>query len=360
MAPVIRRLQASCEARLSIVTSGQHREMLDQVLQFFGIIPDVRLDVMREGQGLADLTARLLVDLRSAFEELSPSLVFVHGDTTTTFAAALSAFYCRTPVAHVEAGLRTNDIYSPWPEEVNRRLTGALSSFNFAPTEHARSALLAEGHSDNNIWVTGNTVIDALMDAVQLMKEQPGLQRRIECALPKANPGKRRILVTGHRRENFDSGLASLCEALNRLVRRGDVEILFPVHLNPIVQNIVRGSLSGNLNIHLLPPLDYPTFVAAMQSSFLILSDSGGVQEEAPSLGKPVLVLRDTTERPEAVKAGTVRVIGTEPTRIVEEANLLLDDELRYAQMSMAHNPYGDGHASDRIISALRERLAGI
>lgn len=360
MAPVIRRLQSTCEARLSVVTSGQHREMLDQVLDFFGIVPDIKLDVMQEGQSLADLTARLLVDLRVVFQGLRPSLVFVHGDTTTTFAAALSAFYCKIPVAHVEAGLRTNDIYSPWPEEVNRRLTGALSSFNFAPTEHARSALLAEGHSRDNIWVTGNTVIDALMDAVQLINDQPDLQRRISNALPMGRHGKRRILVTGHRRENFDSGLSSLCEALNKLVQRGDVEILFPIHLNPTVQNIVRGSLSGNPDIHLLPPLNYPTFVAAMRSSYLILTDSGGVQEEAPSLGKPVLVLRDTTERPEAVDAGTVRVIGTESARIIEEVNFLLDHETRYVQMSMAHNPYGDGQASDRIVMALRERWKDI
>lgn len=354
MAPLVRRLRAMASVRLSVVTSGQHREMLSQVLEFFEITPDIQLDVMQQGQTLAELNARLLTELHEVFERLQPSIVLVHGDTTTTMAAALAAFYAQVPVGHVEAGLRTNNLRSPWPEECNRRLTAVLADLHFAPTECARKALISEGRSDENIWVTGNTVIDALFDASGMITARPELQRRIQDALPVVQENKRRVLVTGHRRENLDGGLASLCAALDELARRGDIEILFPIHLNPIVQDTVRRSLSDNSAIHLMPPLDYPTFVAAMQSAYLILTDSGGIQEEAPALGKPVLVLRDTTERPEAVEAGTVRVIGTETSRIIAETNMLLDSPADYTRMSIAHNPYGDGNASIRIIEALR------
>jgi UDP-N-acetylglucosamine 2-epimerase len=303
------------------------------------------------------LMSRLLADLESALQSLQPSVVLVHGDTMTTLAAAMSSFYAGFPVAHVEAGLRTSNLLSPWPEESNRRLTSVLTRFHFAPTEQAKAALLAEGHAPEQIWVTGNTVIDALMDAVALIDGDRVRKQQLQNALPPLSGNRRRILVTGHRRENFDGGLAALCEALTRLARREDVEIVFPIHLNPVVQNVVRTSLSGNPAIHLLPPLDYPTFVTAMRSAYLILTDSGGIQEEAPSLGKPVLVLRDTTERPEGIRAGTVRLIGTNTDTVVRETCLLLDDQQHYAAMSAAHNPYGDGKAAMRIVEALRGQL---
>lgn len=355
MAPVIKRLRAAREFNTSVISTGQHREMLDQVLSFFCIEPDIRLSAMLPGQNLDQLTATLLNELQPAMRALAPDVVLVHGDTTTTFSAALSAFYSKIPVGHVEAGLRTNVMTSPWPEEANRRLTAVLTDFHFAPTQHARAALLSEGHRSERIWVTGNTVIDALFDAVRTIENSPEIGLRVAAALPNQMTGKRSILVTGHRRENFDGGLAELCDALLKLAARGDVEITFPIHLNPTVQDVVRRHLSHNHSIHLLPPLDYPTFVTAMRRADLILTDSGGVQEEAPSLGKPVLVMRDTTERPEAVDAGTVKVIGMDSRRIVEETNLLLDEPARYELMSTAHNPYGDGKASERIFDVLRQ-----
>jgi UDP-N-acetylglucosamine 2-epimerase (non-hydrolysing) len=357
MAPVVRALRAVPSIRTSVVTTGQHREMLDQVLNFFGIKPDVALDVMRHQQTLGDLTAGILRSLESAFARLNPSLVIVHGDTTTTFAGALAAFYSRVPVAHVEAGLRTHDLKAPWPEEANRRLTAILTTHHFAPTDEARRALLAEGHPADQIMVTGNTVVDALMDAVAMLDANPQLRRESVQRLPQIASGARCILVTAHRRENFDGGLGSLCDSLILLSKRPDVEVVFPIHLNPVVQGIVRQKLSGNARIHLLPPLDYPTFVTAMRMVDIILTDSGGIQEEAPSLGKPVLVLREATERPEAVAAGTVKMVGTEPDRIVREASLLLDDPAEYGRMAYAHNPYGDGHAAGRIVEALCHRF---
>lgn len=358
MAPLVRRLRETPGIRTSVITTGQHREMLDQVLQFFHITPDIRLDAMQSGQSISKLMSRLLADLETALQSLQPSIVLVHGDTMTTLAAAMSSFYAGFPVAHVEAGLRTSNLLSPWPEESNRRLTSVLTRFHFAPTEQARAALLAEGHPPEQIWVTGNTVIDALMDAVALIDSDPTRKQQLENALPPPSGNRRQILVTGHRRENFDGGLAALCEALARISQRDDVEIIFPIHLNPVVQNVVRSRLSGNPAIHLLPPLDYPTFVTAMRSAHLILTDSGGIQEEAPSLGKPVLVLRDTTERPEGIRAGTVRLIGTNTDTVVRETALLLDDQKHYAAMSAAHNPYGDGKASMRIVETLRSQLA--
>jgi UDP-N-acetylglucosamine 2-epimerase len=358
MAPLVRRLRDSAGIRTSVITTGQHREMLDQVLQFFHITPDIRLDAMQSGQSIPKLISRLLADLEGALQSLNPGVVLVHGDTMTTLAAAMSAFYGGFPVAHVEAGLRTSNLLSPWPEESNRRLTSVLTSFHFAPTSQARDALLAEGYPADRIWVTGNTVIDALMDAVALIDGDPARKQQLQAALPAPAANRRQILVTGHRRENFDGGLAGLCRALTRIAQRGDVEIMFPIHLNPVVQDVVRSSLSGNPAIHLLPPLDYPSFVTAMRSAHLILTDSGGIQEEAPSLGKPVLVLRDTTERPEGIRAGTVRLIGTNTDTIVRETCMLLDDQAHYEAMSTAHNPYGDGKASMRIVEALQGQLA--
>jgi UDP-N-acetylglucosamine 2-epimerase len=331
--------------------------MLDQVLGFFGITPDIRLDAMQSGQSISRLMSRLLSELDGVLQPLQPSVVLVHGDTMTTLAASMSAFYAGIPVAHVEAGLRTSNLLSPWPEESNRRLTSVLTRFHFAPTEQAKDALLTEGHAPDNIWVTGNTVIDALMDAIALIDGDPVRRRQLQTALPMPKAQRRLILVTGHRRENFDGGLAELCEALARIAQRGDVEIIFPIHLNPVVQNVVRSRLSGDPAIHLLPPLDYPTFVTAMRSAHLILTDSGGIQEEAPSLGKPVLVLRDTTERPEGIRAGTVRLIGTNTETVVAETSRLLDDHKHYEAMSTAHNPYGDGKASIRIVETLQAQL---
>lgn len=358
MAPLVRRLRETAGIRTSVITTGQHREMLDQVLQFFHITPDIRLDAMQAGQSISMLMSRLLADLDVALGSLEPSVVLVHGDTMTTLAAAMSSFYGGFPVAHVEAGLRTSNLLSPWPEESNRRLTSVLTRFHFAPTEQAKAALLAEGHAPEQIWVTGNTVIDALLDAIALIDGDPARRRQLQDALPAPDGQRRLILVTGHRRENFDGGLAALCEALARIARRGDVEIVFPIHLNPVVQDVVRGRLSGDPAIHLLPPLDYPTFVTAMRSAHLILTDSGGIQEEAPSLGKPVLVLRDTTERPEGIRAGTVRLIGTHTETVVAETSRLLDDQQHYDAMATAHNPYGDGKAAMRIVEALQARLA--
>jgi len=358
MAPLVRRLRDTAGIRTSVITTGQHREMLDQVLQFFRITPDIRLDAMQAGQSISKLMSRLLADLDVALGSLEPSVVLVHGDTMTTLAAAMSSFYGGFPVAHVEAGLRTSNLLSPWPEESNRRLTSVLTRFHFAPTEQAKAALLAEGHAAGQIWVTGNTVIDALLDAIALIDGDPARRRQLQDALPVPDGQRRLILVTGHRRENFDGGLAALCEALARIARRGDVEIVFPIHLNPVVQDVVRGRLSGDPAIHLLPPLDYPTFVTAMRSAHLILTDSGGIQEEAPSLGKPVLVLRDTTERPEGIRAGTVRLIGTNTDTVVAETTRLLDDQRHYEAMATAHNPYGDGKASMRIVEALQAQLA--
>jgi UDP-N-acetylglucosamine 2-epimerase (non-hydrolysing) len=359
MAPVIRRLRDLPGVRTSIATSGQHHVLLDQVMEFFEIKADFKLDVMRGRQTLSELYAKLLLGLQPVIDQTMPTAVVVHGDTATTFAAAMSSFYAKTPVAHVEAGLRTNNLNAPWPEESNRRLTAVLANLHFAPTDSAKEALIAEGHAEDAIWVTGNTVIDALMDAVEAIDNRPCLRRRISEVLPPMRPQTRRILVTGHRRENFDHGLASLCRALNELAARGDVEIVFPIHLNPVVQDIVHGAIGRSPVIHLLPPLDYPTFVAAMRSSHLILTDSGGIQEEAPSLGKPVLVLRETTERPEAVEAGTVKVIGTQTDRIVAETSKILDCPEAYARMARAHNPYGDGLASERIVQILQTKFGG-
>ncbi|WP_345784156.1 non-hydrolyzing UDP-N-acetylglucosamine 2-epimerase [Stenotrophomonas maltophilia] len=349
MAPVVEALKARPEIETIVAVTAQHRQMLDQVMDLFGITPDVDLNVMEPGQALAGLFAKILTGMTAVIAEHKPDLVLVHGDTSTTLASALAAFYNRVAVGHVEAGLRTGDIYAPWPEEANRRLTGPLTRLHFAPTTRSRDNLLAEGTSSSDVHVTGNTVIDALLTVADKLKHDTALIESMRARFPFLDASKRLVLVTGHRRENFGSGFESICEALKVLADRGDTQIVYPVHLNPNVQGPVNRILADAPGVFLIEPQDYLPFVYLMTQSTLIITDSGGVQEEAPSLGKPVLVMRDTTERPEAVDAGTVRLVGTDAQRIVEEANTLLDDSLAYQQMSRAHNPYGDGLASKRI-----------
>ncbi|WP_089727047.1 non-hydrolyzing UDP-N-acetylglucosamine 2-epimerase [Candidatus Thiosymbion oneisti] len=358
MAPVVQVLAAEEVITGRVCVTAQHRQMLDQVLQLFAIRPDYDLDLMQPDQALTDLTAEVLLGLRPVLQDCKPNLVLVQGDTTTTWAAALVAFYQRIPVGHVEAGLRTGSRYAPWPEEMNRRLTGSLAELHFAPTERARLNLLREGVKDTSITVTGNTVIDALLDVVQRLRTDPVLRHRVEAPFDFLDPARRLILVTGHRRENFGAGFERICRALATLAQRPDIQILYPVHLNPNVQEPVRRLLGGVDNIHLIAPLDYLPFVALMDRAYLLLTDSGGIQEEAPALGKPVLIMRDTTERPEAIAAGTARLVGTDAAAIVAEATRLLDDEHAYRAMSHAHNPYGDGHAAARIAATLRARYA--
>ncbi|MBL39631.1 MAG: UDP-N-acetylglucosamine 2-epimerase (non-hydrolyzing) [Xanthomonadales bacterium] len=351
MAPVVQCLEDAPEFESSVCVTAQHRQMLDQVLTLFGISPDVDLDIMRSGQSLDDLSAALISGLGPVMDRLRPDLVLVHGDTTTTFAAALSAFYRQIPVAHVEAGLRTHNRYSPWPEELNRKLTGSLATLHFAPTLRARDNLLTEGVSGPSIFVTGNTVIDALLS----VRERAARSEVARDLLATLDPARRLLLVTGHRRESFGRGFEQLCHGLRALAERPDVEIVFPVHLNPRVREPVHRRLGDVTGIHLVEPLDYLPFVALMDRADVIITDSGGIQEEAPSLGKPVLVTRETTERPEAVEAGTVRLIGTESARIVSEVTRLLESADAYRQMTRVHNPYGDGHAAGRIVETLKD-----
>jgi UDP-N-acetylglucosamine 2-epimerase (non-hydrolysing) len=355
MAPVVRALAKEPGLESRVCVTAQHRQMLDQVLKLFAITPDYDLNLMRAGQDLTDITVQVLLGLREVLAEAKPDLVLVHGDTTTTCAASLAAFYQRIPVGHVEAGLRTGDIYAPWPEEMNRRVTGRIAEWHFAPTERARESLLREGVPTDRIRVTGNTVIDALLDVAQRLREDDGLKPEMAERFAYLDPRRRLILVTGHRRENFGGGFERVCQALGTLADRPDVEIVYPVHLNPNVQEPVRRILAGRANVHLIEPLDYLPFVALMDRADLLITDSGGVQEEAPSLGKPVLVMRETTERPEAVEAGTVRLVGTDSALIVREATRLLDDPDAYLRMARAHNPYGDGQAARRIVDFLKE-----
>ncbi len=348
MAPVLHALKnAGAESRVCV--TAQHRGMLDQVLALFDIIPDADLDLMRPNQTLEGLTAAVLEGVSGVLENMKPDMVLVHGDTTTTFAAALAAFYKRIPVGHVEAGLRTGNIYAPFPEEVNRRLTDSLSTLHFAPTEGARQNLLNAGTDAAHIHVTGNTVIDALFMIRDRLSDDTALGSSIDGTLPAMSSDRRMVLVTGHRRENFGDGFENICHALRELAARDDIDIVYPVHLNPNVQKPVNDILGGIKNVHLIAPVDYPSFVRLMSKAHIVITDSGGIQEEAPSLGKPVLVMRDVTERPEAVDAGTVRLVGTDRTRIVSEATRLLDNNDVYETMSRAHNPYGDGKAAGRI-----------
>ena len=356
MASVVRALSQSPDVEVKVCVTAQHRQMLDQVLSLFSLTPDFDLNLMTPGQDLSDITSKVLIGMRGVLREWRPDYVFVHGDTTTTFATSLAAYYERIPVGHVEAGLRTGNIYSPWPEEVNRCLTGVIASLHFAPTDHARQNLLAEGVPAANICVTGNTVVDALLDVVARLESDAQLRREMESQFTFLDNKKKLILVTGHRRENFGSGFENICHALNEVSRMPDVEVLYPVHLNPNVQEPVQRILKGNPNVHLIDPVSYLPFVYLMNRATILLTDSGGIQEEAPSLGKPVLVMRDTTERPEAVAAGTVRLVGTAVESIVGGIRTLLTDPAEYQRMSSATNPYGDGTAATRILNFLREQ----
>lgn len=353
MAPVVEALRRDPRAEVVVAVTAQHRQMLDQVLDLFSISPDEDLDVMQPGQTLPELFSRILVGMTDVIARHQPDVVLVHGDTSTTLASSLAAFYNKVPIGHVEAGLRTNDIYAPWPEEANRRLTAPLAKHHFAPTPRARDNLLAENTNPADIIITGNTVIDALLDVTARLDSNPTMAGELAARFPFIDASKRLILVTGHRRENFGDGFEQICLALKTLAERDDVQVVYPVHLNPNVQGPVNRILDGHRNVVLIPPQDYLPFVYLMSRAYLIITDSGGVQEEAPSLGKPVLVMRDTTERPEAVEAGTVKLVGTDYQRIIDESFRLLDDPQAYASMSHAHNPYGDGEACKRIAEHL-------
>lgn len=352
MAPVVKQLEAEESIDARVCVTAQHREMLDQVLHLFQIEPDFDLDVMKPGQGLTDITAAVLKGLAPILTSFKPDLVLVHGDTTTTLAASLAAYYQQISVGHVEAGLRTGNIYSPWPEEINRKVAGAITTLHFAPTERSQANLLAEGVAGNQVFVTGNTVIDALHEVVGILEHDPAIKERMQNSFS-LDPALRTVLVTGHRRESFGGGFDRICAALAALAARDDVQIVYPVHLNPNVKGPVEAQLGSLAHVHLIPPQDYLPFVHLMNKADIILTDSGGVQEEAPSLGKPVLVMRDTTERPEAVDAGTVKLVGTDTDAIVENVSTLLDDSNAYNAMSFAHNPYGDGKAAPRIVEAI-------
>ena len=353
MAPLIVGLanEQAIESRLCV--TGQHREMLDQVMSLFQLTPDFDLNIMRQGQDLTDVMSDCLHGLRDLFARYRPDRVLVHGDTSTTIAASLAAYYASIPVGHVEAGLRTGDIYSPWPEEANRKLTAVLADRHYAPTTFSQNNLLDEGVSGDRIIVTGNTVIDALLMISDRLDKDDSFRSSVAEKFPFLDSSKKLVLVTGHRRESFGDGFERICIALQQLAERDDIQIVYPVHMNPNVREPVERLLTKSENIHLLEPQEYLPFVYLMGQSHIIITDSGGVQEEAPALGKPVLVMRDTTERPEAVVAGTVKLVGTDPSRILDEANKLLDDENYYTAMSFAHNPYGDGNASQLIIKDL-------
>jgi UDP-N-acetylglucosamine 2-epimerase (non-hydrolysing) len=354
MAPLVHALAASSDINAKVCVTAQHREMLDQVLSLFEITPDYDLDIMKPGQDLYSVTTSILEGLKPVLEEFKPDVVLVHGDTTTTFSASLAAFYQQISVGHVEAGLRTGNLYSPWPEEANRKLTGALTEYHFAPTSLSKSNLLAENVPESKIAVTGNTVIDALLWVREKLSNVNVLSETFEKMFSFIDKTKRLILVTGHRRESFGGGFERICKALAEIAeQRSDVQIVYPMHLNPNVREPVNRLLSKHDNIILIEPQDYLPFVYLMDKSHIIITDSGGVQEEAPSLGKPVLVMRDTTERPEAVEAGTVKLVGTDARKIVSETLELLNNEESYKTMSMAHNPYGDGKASGRIVATL-------
>jgi len=356
MGPLVSAMAKDSNFEVKIAVTAQHREMLDQVLKLFGIAPDYDLDIMRSGQDLYDVTTKILLGLRTVLRDFEPDLVLVHGDTTTCFTASLAAFYEQVKIGHVEAGLRTGNLYSPWPEEANRKLTSVLTDIHFAPTQRAKDNLVSEGVDESKIFVTGNTVIDALFSIKNKVLENGDSKASLDQSFDFIDNSKKLILVTGHRRESFGDGFERICAALKEIAEEhSDVQIVYPVHLNPNVEKPVNRLLGGLDNVFLIPPQDYLPFVYLMNSSYLILTDSGGVQEEAPSLGKPVLVMRDTTERPEAVAAGTVELVGTDSIRIVEQVSRLLNDASEYEKMTRAHNPYGDGKAVSRIISILKE-----
>ena len=378
VAPLVKAFQQQADAFETVVcVTGQHREMLDQVLRLFEIVPDYDLNIMKDGQDLYDITARVLVGMRDVIKAVQPDVVFVHGDTTTSMASALAAFYQQIPVAHIEAGLRTHDIYSPWPEEMNRQITGRIATYNFAPTPLSKQNLVDEGVDESSITVTGNTVIDALNMVVNKIKSDRDLQNDIKDTLLQSGlpermvhaffqpptPNRRLVLITGHRRENFGDGFLHICQAIKTLAEKyPDVDFVYPMHLNPNVRKPIKeifgdwvsNRQSSNSNLYFIEPLEYLPFVFLMEQSTLVLTDSGGIQEEAPGLGKPVLVMRNTTERPEAVEAGTVKLVGTNYDLIVSEVSKLLDNPAYYNAMAQATNPYGDGLASKRIIEFLK------
>lgn len=356
MAPVVRRLATQPGVISQVCVTGQHRQMLDQVLDLFEIQPDYDLAVMKPGQSLTEITSAVLVGLEPILREARPDWVLVHGDTTTAMAASLAAFYQQIPVAHVEAGLRTGDLRRPWPEEMNRKVVDAVGDLLFAPTAQSEQNLRNEALDSRRIVVTGNTVVDALLHAVNRIESDPALNASLQRRFDFLSGDKRLILVTGHRRESFGDGFQRICMALAEIAGRPDVEIVYPVHLNPNVREPVTSILGGQPRIHLIEPQEYLDFVYLMKRSHFILTDSGGIQEEAPSLGKPVLVMRDTTERPEAVRAGTVRLVGTDVRVILEASHRLLDDADHYLQVSRSHNPYGDGLACERIVAALLDK----
>ena len=363
MAPLIKEIQKE-NIELKVCITAQHREMLDQVLDIFEIKPDYDLNIMKANQDLYDITSNILIRMKKVLDEFKPDLVLVHGDTTTTFATTLACFYQKIDVGHVEAGLRTSNIYSPFPEEANRKLTASLAKYHFAPTNIAKQNLLKEGIKEKNIIVTGNTVIDALFLALKKIKSNKNLEEAIINKLNLKIDSKfsiinsQFILITAHRRENFGQGFINICEAIKELaIRYPNFNFIYPVHLNPNVQKPVKEILSSLKNVFLIKPLEYLEFVYLMSKSYLILTDSGGIQEEAPSLGKPVLVMRNTTERPEAIKAGTVKLVGTDKNKIVNEISILIEDKKEYKKMSKAKNPYGDGKASYRIIEFLKEKF---
>lgn len=367
MAPLVKAFQVASDSfRTLVCVTGQHREMLDQVLHIFDIQPDYDLNIMKQGQDLYDITSRVLLGLREVLKEVRPDIVLVHGDTTTSTAAALAAFYAQIPVGHVEAGLRTHNIYSPWPEEMNRQLTGRMATWHFAPTPLSRQNLLAENVAEAQITVTGNTVIDALYWVVDKIKHDASLSQQLDAELQRAgydverlSGGRKLVLITGHRRENFGDGFIHMCTAIKDLTQRyPQVDFVYPMHLNPNVRKPIHEvfgqDLSGLGNMFFIEPLEYLSFVHLMEKSHIVLTDSGGIQEEAPGLGKPVLVMRDTTERPEALTAGTVKLVGTDYDKIVSAVSTLLDDEAAYQAMSRAVNPYGDGKACGRIVETLK------
>lgn len=368
MAPLVKELQKyPAEFKCIVCVTGQHRQMLDQVLVIFNIEPDFDLNIMKQGQDLYDVTAHVLIGMRDVIKEILPDVVLVHGDTTTSMAAALAAFYQQIPVGHVEAGLRTHNIYSPWPEEMNRQITGRIASYHFAPTALSKSNLLAEGVSEDKITITGNTVIDALQWVVKRINENENIKlsqysilKKFGYDVNRLNTGKKLVLITGHRRENFGDGFISICKAIKTLSERyPEVDFVYPMHLNPNVRQPIHEVFGKDLdnyeNMFFIEPIEYLSFVYLMEKSHIVLTDSGGIQEEAPGLGKPVLVMRDTTERPEAIDAGTVKLVGTDYNKIVEEVSTLIDDNEAYFTMSRAINPYGDGFACGRIVAMLKE-----
>lgn len=356
MAPLVNELKKNSSFITKVCVTAQHREMLDQVLKVFDITPDYDLNIMKPGQSLNDITANIIVGIKPVLQEFLPDIVLVHGDTATTLAVSIAAYYEKISVGHVEAGLRTGDIYAPWPEEANRKLTGVIAEYHFTPTEMAKNNLISEGYNAKNIAVTGNTVIDALLFAKEKINNSNDLILFFEKKFNFLNKNKKMILVTGHRRENFGSGFENICYALSLIAKKyPDVQVVYPVHLNPNVQKPVKKILCDIDNVHLIEPQDYLPFVYLMSNAYIILTDSGGIQEEAPSLGKPVLVMRDVTERPEAVASGTVKLVGTDTDNIINEVERLLMDNSAYLQMTHAHNPYGDGKACQRIASILSE-----